>query len=623
MLRRRRQVGFERLESRCMLSATVADLPVVRVDIPDADVATVDPQFTARVNIDDAWTLRGAEIHLAYDAHLMDLELENVRPGNVWTDDATELVANLDEEAGTLIVWLYRAEGLDTAAGSLLNIEFDTTGNAQPGQSTRLDLTYVRLNEDQIIVDPEPVPGEDETDGIVNFFERPAIDVQDVTRELQVGETATFEFVVQLSGPSPEEIRADFTTLDGTATIANGDYEPQSGTLVFEPGVTVRTIEVPVFGNTAPEQTRSFEVQLSNLLNVEPGRLAATGTIIGVEVPLETGVLSGFVYADTNGNYTPDYGEGYPGVLITLESAEVETRETWTDQHGWYEFRDLPEGTYHLHQRRPEALFQETDPSRMNTQDTDHHENIELAQGESRLDLHFRHLGLRPAFVYTALLTTSVQPPGSESWTELVKQIERDAQEQAGNLEDPAPPEVSPSITREDSRVVVRGTNAADQFEFRAGATTHTIRLNDETRTFPSNEVNDIRFDGGLGRDSASIVGISPEDEVDLTPKTAVLKGPGYKVTVTGTEDITVASTGPGREARVNDSPFNDRLLAEREQVRLDAGFYPQKESYYTQRVEGFERVIADSQTGEDRLLKQDLLDYVLEQSESWLTEPL
>ncbi len=623
MSRHRRQVGFERLEARCMLSATVADLPVVRVDIPDADVATVESQFTARVNIDDAWSLRGAEIHLAYDTDLLDLDLGNVRPGSVWTDDATELVTNLDEATGTLIVWLYRADALDTAAGSLLNIEFDTTGNAQPGQSTRLDLTYVRLNEDLILVDPEPVPGEDETDGLINFFERPTIDVQDVTQELLAGQRADFEFVVQLSNPSPQEIRADFTTVDGTATVANGDYEAVSGTLVFEPGTTLRTIVVPVFGNTPPEQTKSFSVQLSNLTNVEAGQLDATGVIIGAEEPAETGLLSGIVYADTNHNYTPDYGEGYPGVLITLENAEGETQQTWTDQHGWYEFRDLPEGTYRVEQRQPAALFQETDESRLHAHDKNEYEEIELSRGEARLDLHFRHLGLRPEFFYTALMTTSVQPPGSEPWNELIQQIEKDAQIEAGELDNPAPPEVAQSITREGYRVVVRGTNAADRFEFQAGVTTHTIRLNDETQTFPAQEVTDVRFDGGLGKDSATIVGFSPEDQVDLTPKTAVLKGPGYKVTVTSTEDITVVSTGPGKEARVYDSPFDDRLRAERESVRLEAGFYPQEASYYTQKVEGFARVVANSRSGEDRLIRLDLLDYVLEQTGSWLPEPL
>ncbi len=623
MSRHRRQVGFERLEARCMLSATVADLPVVRVDIPDADVATVESQFTARVNIDDAWSLRGAEIHLAYDTDLLDLDLGNVRPGSVWTDDATELVTNLDEATGTLIVWLYRADALDTAAGSLLNIEFDTTGNAQPGQSTRLDLTYVRLNEDLILVDPEPVPGEDETDGLINFFERPTIDVQGVTQELLAGQRVDFEFDVQLSNPSPQEIRADFITVDGTATVANGDYEPVSGTLIFQPGTTLQTIVVPVFGNTPPQQTKSFSVQLSNLTNVEAGQLDGTGVIIGAEEPTETGVLSGFVYADTNQNYTPDYREGYPGVLITLEDAEGGTRQTWTDQHGWYEFRDLPEGTYRLEQRQPAALFQETDESRRQTHDTDEYNDIELARGEARLDFHFRHLGLRPEFVYTALMTTSVQPPGSERWNELIQQIEKDAQIKAGNLDNPAPPEVEQSITRENFRVVVRGTNAADHFEFRAGATNHTIRLNDQTETFPAHEVTDVRFDGGLGWDSATIVGFSAEDQVDLTPKTAVLTGPGYKVTVTSTEDITVVSTGPGAEARVNDSPFDDRLRAERESVRLEAGFYPQEASYYTQKVEGFARVVANSRSGEDRLIRLDLLDYVLEQTGSWLPEPL
>ncbi|HDL02827.1 MAG TPA: hypothetical protein ENH25_01700, partial [candidate division Zixibacteria bacterium] len=45
----------------------------------------------------------------------------------------------------------------------------------------------------------------------------------------------------------------DFDTVDGTAKAVDGDYTPTSGTLVFEPGVTTRTIVVAILDDSDAE----------------------------------------------------------------------------------------------------------------------------------------------------------------------------------------------------------------------------------------------------------------------------------------------------------------------------------------------------------------------------------
>jgi hypothetical protein len=45
-------------------------------------------------------------------------------------------------------------------------------------------------------------------------------------------------FTVSLSAATDSEVTVRYTTLSGTATVAGGDYEAQSGTLVFAPGET-------------------------------------------------------------------------------------------------------------------------------------------------------------------------------------------------------------------------------------------------------------------------------------------------------------------------------------------------------------------------------------------------
>jgi hypothetical protein len=582
------------------------EAPVVRVEVPDLDVPTVAVQFSVPVNISNALGLRGAEIHLSYDTTLLDADESSVQAGSIWAGDGAEVVANVDDASGTIVAWVFSAEELGAGAGSLLNVAFRTTGAVAPGQTTPLNLTFVRLNEDLIGVDPEPQPGADETDGLVRFFGQPGITISDVT--LPEGNTGTtpFEFLVQLSGTSPLEIRVNYATQDGTATVADNDYQPTSGTLVFAPGETAKTIVVLVNGDTKFEPDETFFVALTDPVNAALDRTTATGTILNDDPPPVTGVgvLGGFVFADTNNNALPDAGEGVPGVKIQLiGTGGAVVAEAWTDQHGWYEFRDVAPGQYQVVQRQPASMI-----------DGGNNEiAVQLTADGSRRDLHFREIGLRPQFVYTRLLAASTQPPGSAAWNQVVSQIEHDAQVQAGNIQDPAPPPVAAQIERQGSQVVVRGSNSGSVFRFQAGATTHTVTLNGDTQQFPAAEVTSFRFEGGLGNDTAELVGVGSQDQVDLAPKSATLQGDGYVVSVSGSEEISVRSTGPGDEVRIVDSPANDMLRAEPSSANL-------QNFAYTQRIAGFRRIVATSQAGgQDQLLRANELDYVLEHTGSWL----
>jgi len=61
--------------------------------------------------------------------------------------------------------------------------------------------------------------------------------------------TATATFDLSLSAPSPSTTSVTVRTLDGTATVANGDYVPISGQLVtFAPGQSTATVAVTVNG---------------------------------------------------------------------------------------------------------------------------------------------------------------------------------------------------------------------------------------------------------------------------------------------------------------------------------------------------------------------------------------
>ena len=74
------------------------------------------------------------------------------------------------------------------------------------------------------------------------------------------------DFVVYLSAPSPNEVRVNFGIDAGTAA-GNADFRGYSGTLVFAPGETVKTLPVPVIDDTAAEPTEVFWLDLNTAVN--------------------------------------------------------------------------------------------------------------------------------------------------------------------------------------------------------------------------------------------------------------------------------------------------------------------------------------------------------------------
>jgi Calx-beta domain/FG-GAP-like repeat len=86
--------------------------------------------------------------------------------------------------------------------------------------------------------------------------------------------TKKFDFIVTLSAPSEKEVRVNFATADGSATTADNDYVAKSGTLIFSPGQTSKTISVAVKGDTKKEANETFFVNLSGATN---------GTILGAQ----------------------------------------------------------------------------------------------------------------------------------------------------------------------------------------------------------------------------------------------------------------------------------------------------------------------------------------------------
>ena len=91
--------------------------------------------------------------------------------------------------------------------------------------------------------------------------------------------TVDVVFTVGLAIALPYEVRVDYATANSTAT-AGSDYVAASGTLVFAPGETSKSITVLGLADQADEPDQAFLVNLSNPVNTIVADAQGRGTIL-------------------------------------------------------------------------------------------------------------------------------------------------------------------------------------------------------------------------------------------------------------------------------------------------------------------------------------------------------
>lgn len=67
---------------------------------------------------------------------------------------------------------------------------------------------------------------------------------------------------VERMGNNTQMIQVDYSTVNDSANA--GDYTPASGTLEFQPGVDIQTIEIAIRNDTSSENNEQFHINLSN-----------------------------------------------------------------------------------------------------------------------------------------------------------------------------------------------------------------------------------------------------------------------------------------------------------------------------------------------------------------------
>jgi len=116
----------------------------------------------------------------------------------------------------------------------------------------------------------------------------PEVAIADVLRFEGNAETTAFEFLLMLSHAANQIANLEYATQDGTATLADNDYQEATGTVTFQPGETQQTITVLINGDPIVEADETLSLALFNLtvggraatFAGSASTLAATGTIL-------------------------------------------------------------------------------------------------------------------------------------------------------------------------------------------------------------------------------------------------------------------------------------------------------------------------------------------------------
>jgi Calx-beta domain/RTX calcium-binding nonapeptide repeat (4 copies) len=112
----------------------------------------------------------------------------------------------------------------------------------------------------------------------VQGLPKPAVSIASALLAEGNAGTKSMSLTITLATATPVRVSVVYATADGTAT-AGSDYTATSGTLVFAPGQTSKTVAVPILGDTGYESDETFSVTLSNPVNATLGTATATGTI--------------------------------------------------------------------------------------------------------------------------------------------------------------------------------------------------------------------------------------------------------------------------------------------------------------------------------------------------------
>ena len=123
--------------------------------------------------------------------------------------------------------------------------------------------------------------------------------------------TVTVNVTAQRLGSSSDQISVTYTTRDGTARAADGDYVPKTGTIAFGPGETFKQIMITILQDTVLENAENFFVDLSDPQGATINDSGKTATITIAD---DDNGSSTFQFSSAN--YSVNEGDGKVTVTV-------------------------------------------------------------------------------------------------------------------------------------------------------------------------------------------------------------------------------------------------------------------------------------------------------------------
>jgi uncharacterized repeat protein (TIGR01451 family) len=121
----------------------------------------------------------------------------------------------------------------------------------------------------------------------------PTISVTSPAQPEGNGGTTQMNFEVSLSAVSGRDVTFTRATQDGTATVADNDYQPLAAALATIPaGQMSILIPVLINGDTTFEGNESFSLDLTGIVNATPASISGTGTLEDDDQQLTTTTIT-------------------------------------------------------------------------------------------------------------------------------------------------------------------------------------------------------------------------------------------------------------------------------------------------------------------------------------------